>query len=57
MEIYLLKEYKECDTCARQPGSPPLCSGCLNNRTAINERDVLIKELNRQISIIKLIIE
>ena len=32
-----LSEYKECDTCSAKPGSPLLCSGCLNNRTIIQD--------------------
>ncbi len=28
-------EFKECDTCAALPGTPPLCSGCLHNRNVI----------------------
>lgn len=30
-------EYKECDTCAAKPGSPPLCSGCLYNRDLVQK--------------------
>jgi len=28
-------EFRECDTCAAKPGTPPLCIGCLNNRAVI----------------------
>lgn len=28
-------EFIECDTCKAKPGSPQLCPGCYNNRTAI----------------------
>ena len=27
--------FKECDTCASQPGIPVLCKGCLHNRRII----------------------
>lgn len=27
--------FVECDTCAAQPGTPPLCQGCLRNRAVI----------------------
>lgn len=29
--------FTECDTCAKKPGSPILCTGCLHNRRIINE--------------------
>ena len=29
-------EFLECATCRAKPGSPELCDGCLNNRTAIS---------------------
>jgi hypothetical protein len=29
-------DFVECDSCRAKPGSPTLCNGCLNNRTAIN---------------------
>jgi len=35
--------FEECETCAAKSGTPPLCSGCLNNRT-------LIESLNREIA-------
>lgn len=28
-------EFKECDDCAKEPGVPVLCAGCLHNRDAI----------------------
>ncbi len=30
-------EFKECDSCAAKPGSPPLCWGCLHNRSVIGQ--------------------
>lgn len=28
-------EFVECDTCRAKPGMPPLCYGCLHNRSLI----------------------
>lgn len=27
--------FMECDTCRAKPGTPPLCAGCLHNRSVI----------------------
>jgi len=56
METYNIQAYRECDTCSKKPGSPTLCSGCLNNRSAIEQRDNIIKELMHKMEIIDLLI-
>jgi hypothetical protein len=42
-------EFWECSTCNAKPGTPTLCRGCLNNRTAISrlaaERDEALAKL------------
>lgn len=30
-------EFMECDSCRAKPGSPQLCTGCLNNREVIEK--------------------
>lgn len=44
-------EFIECDTCAAKSGSPQLCKGCLNNRTAIGrlvECEVLLATILKE---------
>jgi len=36
-------DFVECDTCRALPGTPPLCSGCLHNRNAINTLHAALK--------------
>jgi len=38
--------FRECDTCAAKPGSPPLCSGCLHNREVISRLRLLATTQN-----------
>ena len=40
-----MKEFVECKECAVKTGSPALCPSCLNNRTAIGDRDLEIAGL------------
>lgn len=49
-------EYRECDTCSKKPGSPILCGGCLNNRSAIEQRDKIINEMYYKMQIIETLI-
>lgn len=56
MKIRNIQAYRECDTCSKKPGSPTLCSGCLNNRSAIEQRDSIIDELINKMKIIDLLI-
>jgi len=37
--------FEECDTCRKKPGSPTLCSGCLNNRKVITDQQAEIEKL------------
>ena len=41
-EAFFRAEFVECDTCARKPGSPPLCAGCLANRNTIEDLRALL---------------
>ena len=40
----LIDEFVECDSCAKKPGSPTLCGGCLHNRNVAAQ---LMKEAKR----------
>lgn len=53
MEQY---EFKECESCASKPGTPILCNGCLHNRNAIYELHTELKEAQKKIEVIDLII-
>jgi len=57
MKTIGLNEYRECETCAAKPGSPELCRGCYQNRTAISQRDDLIDTLYKKIEAVSLIID
>lgn len=46
-------EFKECDTCAAKPGSPPLCAGCLNNRQVIYAMGETIKRQAADLGLVK----
>lgn len=43
-------DYRECEACASKPGSPPLCPGCLHNRTAISRLNQKIRLQRKLIS-------
>ena len=45
-------EFRECDNCAKKPGSPVLCGSCIHNRGMISVASREIKRLN---SVIKLV--
>ena len=30
-------EFKECESCAKKPGSPTLCGSCLHNRSLVTK--------------------
>ncbi len=38
-------QFAECDQCRAKPGSPPLCAGCLNNRTVIGRYEEFMQEI------------
>ena len=38
-------KFVECDTCNAKPGSPVLCSGCLQNRSNIEKINNKIKDI------------
>ncbi len=57
MKTYNLRAFRECEICAAKPGSPTLCQSCLNNRSALEDRDVMIGDLRRKMEIISLVIE
>lgn len=40
-----MSKFMECDTCRAKPGSPPLCVGCLHNRTVIEESENLLSRI------------
>jgi hypothetical protein len=41
-------DFMECDTCRAKPGSPPLCIGCLHNRSMMNNLALLSRQLLRR---------
>ncbi len=49
-----MRQFMECRECAEKPGSPTLCESCLNNRSAIDERDRIISLYKRALEILDL---
>lgn len=43
-------EFVECDTCRVKPGSPLLCSGCLENRRTISALRAIVSDLDKLLS-------
>lgn len=43
-------EFQECPTCAAKPGSPTMCSSCLNNRQAQRRQADRIEALEAQLA-------
>jgi hypothetical protein len=52
-----MKEFQECKSCDKKPGSPTLCESCLNNRSLIHQLAIEIERLQRKLSVIDEILD
>ena len=50
-------EFQACETCAAQPGSPTLCSGCLANRQTISQLVTLNEKAVKKLRLILGVLE
>ena len=50
-------EFHECESCAKKPGTPPLCNSCLHNRQTIEKANRKINRLTHWFNLVSNILE
>ncbi len=50
-------EFRECESCTKKPGTPPLCTSCLHNREIISKANRRIRRLKHWLNLISDIVE
>ena len=50
-------EFHECESCAKKPGTPVLCGGCLHNREVIGKANRKINRLCHWFNLVSNILE